>query len=148
MWISVAEVYYLLPFRGLHITVVRGATGAVRTPKLDKTPNTAARCRRRVLFCKIKVRPRSCRSYPVWRPWVCSVQPKPLFWFRFDTDTKTQIGRYFGPIPKPTTSFNFKCQTLPMYHKVWSRLKVSSIQKVPCIFQISKINIPNHYPEL
>ena len=45
----------------------------------------------------------------------CSVQPKPLFWFRFDTDTKTQIGRYFGRIPKPTTSFDLKCQTLPMY---------------------------------
>ena len=51
----------------------RGATGAARAPKLDKTPNTAARrrCRRRNLFFKIKVRPRSCRPYPVWRP--CSV---------------------------------------------------------------------------
>ena len=39
-------------------------------PKLDKTPNTAARrlCRRRNLSFKIKVRPRSCRSYPIWRP--------------------------------------------------------------------------------
>ena len=26
------------------------------------------RCRHRVLFCKIKVRPRSSRSYPLWRP--------------------------------------------------------------------------------
>ena len=24
----------------------------------------------------------------------CSVRPKPLFWFRSDTDTETQIGRY------------------------------------------------------
>ena len=27
-----------------------------------------------------------------------SVQPKSLFWFRFDTETETQIGRYFRPI--------------------------------------------------
>jgi hypothetical protein len=47
----------------------RGATGAARAPKLDKTPNTAVRrrCRRHNLFYKIKVRPRSCRSYPIWR---------------------------------------------------------------------------------
>ena len=48
----------------------RGATGAARAPRLDKTTNTAARrrrCRRRPLFCKIEVRPRSCRSYRVWR---------------------------------------------------------------------------------
>jgi hypothetical protein len=50
--------------------LIRGATGAARAPKLDKTPNTAARrrCRRRNLFYKIKVRPRSCRSYTIWRP--------------------------------------------------------------------------------
>jgi hypothetical protein len=50
---------------------LRGATGAARAPKLDKTPNMVARrrCRRRNLFSKIKVRPRSCRSYPIWRPW-------------------------------------------------------------------------------
>ena len=28
-----------------------------------------------------------------------NVQPKPLFWFWYDTETKTQIGRYFRPIP-------------------------------------------------
>ena len=28
-----------------------------------------------------------------------SVRPKPLFWFRPDTETKTQIGGYFWPIP-------------------------------------------------
>ena len=28
-----------------------------------------------------------------------SVQPKPLFWFRSDTETETQIVRYFRPIP-------------------------------------------------
>ena len=51
------------------ILLVRGATGAVRAPKPDKTPNRAApaRCRRPVLFFKIKVR---LRSYPLvlWRP--------------------------------------------------------------------------------
>ena len=25
-----------------------------------------------ILFCKIKVRPRSCRSYSIWRPWIFS----------------------------------------------------------------------------
>ena len=29
-------------------------------------------CRRRVLFYKIQVRPRPCRSYPLWRPWFWS----------------------------------------------------------------------------
>ena len=29
----------------------------------------------------------------------CSVRPKPLFWFR--SDTETQIDRYFWPIPQP-----------------------------------------------
>jgi hypothetical protein len=28
-----------------------------------------------------------------------SVRPKPLFWFRSGTETETQIGRYFRPIP-------------------------------------------------
>ena len=34
-----------------------------------KTPIMAACCRRRLLFFKIEVRPRSCRSYHIWRPW-------------------------------------------------------------------------------
>ena len=48
---------------------IRGATGAARAPKPGKTPRMAAcrRCRC-LLFFKIKVRPRSCRSYPIWRP--------------------------------------------------------------------------------
>jgi len=37
-----------------------------------------------------------------------SVRPKPLFWFRSDTETETQIGRYFRPIPKPIPKLNFK----------------------------------------
>ena len=37
-------------------------------PKPGKTPTMAARCRRRLLLFKIKVRPRSCRYYPIWRP--------------------------------------------------------------------------------
>ena len=53
-----------------YVAILRGATGAARAPNLDKTPNMAARwrCRRCFLFSKIKVRPRSCRSYPIWRP--------------------------------------------------------------------------------
>ena len=27
-----------------------------------------------------------------------SVRPKSLFWFRYDTETETQIGKYFRPI--------------------------------------------------
>ena len=50
------------------IIIDRGTTGAAGAPKLDKTTNTAARRRCRNLFFKIKVRPRSCRSYPIWRP--------------------------------------------------------------------------------
>ena len=29
----------------------------------------------------------------------CSERPKPLFWFRYDTETETLNGRYFRPIP-------------------------------------------------
>ena len=46
----------------------RGATGAARAPKPGKTPIMATRHCRRLLFYKIKVRPRSCRSYHIWRP--------------------------------------------------------------------------------
>ena len=35
-----------------------------------------------------------------WVPSI-SVPLKPLFWFRSDTETKTQIDRYFRLIPKP-----------------------------------------------
>ena len=31
--------------------------------------------------------------------WAPSVRPKPLFWFRSNTETQTQIGRYFRPLP-------------------------------------------------
>ena len=34
--------------------------------------NNIKRLRRRVLFCKIQVRPWSCRSYPLWRRWIRS----------------------------------------------------------------------------
>ena len=33
-------------------------------------------------------------------------------------------------------------------HCTYLNLKVASFQKVRCVCQISKINIPNHYPEL
>ena len=50
----------------------RGATVAARATKPGKTPIMAAprRCRHRLLFFKIEVRPRSCRSYHIWRPWI------------------------------------------------------------------------------
>ena len=50
----------------LQVYLIRGATGKVRVPMPDKTPITVMR--RRFLFFKIKVRPRPCRSYPLWRP--------------------------------------------------------------------------------
>ena len=51
---------------------IRGATGVARPPKLDKTPIKAAHCCcPRLLFFKIKVRLRSCQSYPIWCPLVC-----------------------------------------------------------------------------
>ena len=61
-------VDYSLLFKIL--TINRGATGAARVPKPGKTPVMAAyrHCRRRLLFFKIKVRPRSWRYYPIWRP--------------------------------------------------------------------------------
>ena len=49
--------------------IYRGATGAARAPKPGKAPIMAARrrCRRRLLFFKIEVRPRPCRPYRVRR---------------------------------------------------------------------------------
>ena len=47
---------------------------------------------------------RTCAFYDtiLWARWTilpsASVQPKPLFWFRSDTETETQIGKYFLPI--------------------------------------------------
>ena len=51
------------------ITVIRGASCTARAPKPDKTLIMAARRSCHLLFFKIKVRPGSCRSYPIWRPW-------------------------------------------------------------------------------
>ena len=58
--------------------LIRGATGAARAPNPGKSSIMAARrrCRRRLLFFKIKVRPRSCRSYHVWRPCFMVVTPR------------------------------------------------------------------------
>ena len=41
---------------------------AVRGSKPGKIPIVAARHHCRLLFFKIEVRPRSCRSYHIWRP--------------------------------------------------------------------------------
>jgi hypothetical protein len=46
-----------------------GAPTPQRAPRQAKTTITCGRCCHRcILFCKIKVRPRSYRSYPLWRP--------------------------------------------------------------------------------
>ena len=37
-----------------------------------------------------------------------SVRPKPLFWFRSNTETETQIGRYFRYKMAPKTKFAAK----------------------------------------
>ena len=43
-----------------------------------------------------------------------SERPKPLFWFRSDTETETLIGRYFRPIPKPIPKpQKFRCNSFP-----------------------------------
>ena len=58
---STCGIYFLILYRG--------ATGAPQMPKAVKTPGTAARrCWHRFLFFKIKVRPQSCQSYPIWCP--------------------------------------------------------------------------------
>ena len=46
------------------VNITRSATQAARASKQDKT-----RCCR-ILFYKIQVRPRFCRSYPLWHPWL------------------------------------------------------------------------------
>ena len=40
------------------------------------------------------------------------VRPKPLFWFRSNTETETQVGRYFQPIPQPIPKPHFKGKIL------------------------------------
>ena len=53
----------------------KGATGTTCALKPGKTSRMEGRnhCRRRILFFKIKVRPRSGWSYPIWRPWGYSI---------------------------------------------------------------------------
>ena len=59
----------------------RGATGVAHAPKLGQTPYMAARrpCQSGVLFSIIKVRPRSCWSYPKWGPSYKGVQQVIIF---------------------------------------------------------------------
>ena len=63
--------WYFIRFRKILLILFRGANGAVRVPKQDKTPIMVphCRCHHRLLFFKIKVRLRSCQSYPIWHPW-------------------------------------------------------------------------------
>ena len=43
---------------------------SLKNPKWERLQFRIPRIQcRRVLFCKIQVRPRYCRSYPLWRPW-------------------------------------------------------------------------------
>ena len=53
----------------LHLVLIYNTTQGRRAPKPGKTPIMAARrcCRRRLLFFKIKVRPRPCQPYRVRR---------------------------------------------------------------------------------
>ena len=57
--------------------ILRDATSVACAPKPGKTSIMPAcrhccrRCCHRLLFFKIKVRPQSCRSYPIWLPWNC-----------------------------------------------------------------------------
>ena len=109
-----ANDYYLVS-----ITMnFRGATGAARAPKPGKTPIMAARrrCRHRFLFFKIEVRPRSCRSYHIWRPWAlnqdgaksslmmgssCKRQWHIWNWF----ETTTFSSNFFAAVAHVRTSF-------------------------------------------
>ena len=59
----------------------RGATGAARASKPGKPPIMAARrrCRRRLLFFKIEVRPWPCRPYRVRRRWLGAKWGNPIY---------------------------------------------------------------------
>ena len=103
-WLYIHKILYLCKigyansFQGFHHSIfqqilltIRGVTGAVRAPKPGKTPIMAAcrHCRRRLLFFKIEGRPRSCRSYHIWRPWFNAIHH--IFILHF-LDSKTFKG--------------------------------------------------------
>ena len=65
MWLQYQLRYRLKVSANLGL-ICRGATGAACAPKPGKAPIMAARCRRRHLFFKIKVRPRPYRVRRAW----------------------------------------------------------------------------------
>ena len=72
--------------------------------------------------------------------------PKILSWSHnpfFHTTTM------FGTVPKARKNGgNFQIMSKNYKAFFLSKLKLAPFQKVQCVCQISKINIPNHFPEL
>ena len=118
VWLWLALHVLLIPL----IMDLEQATGAppARVPQPDKTTLKTAcrRCRRRVIFFKIKVRPRSCRSY--------LIHMAPLYWT--NPSTTLHFLCYFSGDPTKT------CQTFPPTKRkkwnwqscLWSLLLFSS----------------------
>ena len=95
-----------------------------RAPKPDRTPITVTGCRCcLILFFKIKVRPRSCRSYPIWRPCIsCAfVFIRMYLWNIFTIAWKVQVHEN-KKIPSELSSTHFGMwskthyQTLLVFH--------------------------------
>ena len=81
----------------------RGILGKVETVKFQQfylIPSASAILHHTeqiyVLFCTRLTTVICSQSLLTFR---ASLRPKPLFWFRSDTETETQIGRHFQPIP-------------------------------------------------
>ena len=128
---------------------IRGATGAARGPNPGKTPRMAARrsCRCRVLFFKIKVRPRPCRSYPIWRP--CTEPNTPMlnqrptkgeFFILQDFWPVLKIFQYLGLFPcQKITDENGAIQLQPM--KLWKSIMAAFIWFLIILLPISGNNL-------
>ena len=97
----------------------RGAIGAVRTSKLDKTPVKSALHRCRLLFFKIKVRPRLCRSYPIRSPCsyiqiLCRFQK-----CKQKVPSPSLLSSVMKNHPLPQQERFFSSSIRVIFHKIW-----------------------------
>ena len=121
---------------------IRGATGAARAPKPGKIPIMAAnrrRCRH-LLFFKIEVRPRSCRSYYIWRPWLHVYKNK--IWNLIGIICLSQI--WFDASKKKLNSAslgNSMASLTPFSLNTWSWLQTSLLTSSFDLFSTTYLSV-------
>ena len=96
----------------------RGAAAA-HAPKPGKTPIMSAQSRCRLLFFKIKVRPRSCRSYPIRSPCsyiqiLCRFQK-----CKQKVPSPSLLSSVMKNHPLPQQERFFSSSIRVIFHKIW-----------------------------